>query len=272
MFIVCPGMIINGLFLYSWKVLPNLLKQKFNFANKSLTLLLILTVVISYSFWLITASLLVLFYHWVSLSNDVFEGQDISPWLVITSFPHAYTFIISTLSLLLHLLLGVYGCWHSQPRPKSQTKAAMWVNFVRFFAAGLSIFVAVYLGSLDVTVGAIASLFPAIFGTAMISVWLTSGTAVSLGAVEPLILGCLSVSVYAYLSAFLVPLLHIRTNLWTAIILGSIICYLVSICLVSYPSFLFIRSRTMLNVEVASNMTIVLVDSNENNDPELVTK
>jgi Zn-dependent protease with chaperone function len=55
------------------------------------------------------------------------------------------------------------------------------------------------------TVAAMAAVFPAIFLTTMLSLWLSQGRAVQAGAVGPMMLGASSVGAYALLAAITMP-------------------------------------------------------------------
>jgi hypothetical protein len=74
----------------------------------------------------------------------------------------------------------------------------------------------------------VASVFPAIFVTTMVSLWLAQGEAVPAGAVGPMMLGATSVAVYALLAAQLLPLWG---PLW-----GSVAAWVTSALAVTLPA------------------------------------
>ena len=84
-------------------------------------------------------------------------------------------------------------------------------------------------------VSGIASVFPAIFLTTMVSVWLAQGEAVQSGAVGPMMLGSTSVSVFALIAA---SVLHLGP-LW----LGLGLSWIGSVLLVSIPAHLWLQRR-----------------------------
>lgn len=80
----------------------------------------------------------------------------------------------------------------------------------------------------------------------MVSLWLAQGSTVPVGAVGPLMLGSLSVSIYAILVALLVPHIYISTYphgaQWSAG-LGFFLSWFLSVIIVSLPCYLFMRWR-----------------------------
>lgn len=80
-----------------------------------------------------------------------------------------------------------------------------------------------------------AAVFPAIFLSTMVSLWLAQGEAVPAGAVGPMMLGSVSVSAYSMLSGLLLFYLPLG---WTI----ALSWVLASAC-VSVPSILFLRWR-----------------------------
>jgi hypothetical protein len=67
------------------------------------------------------------------------------------------------------------------------------------------------------------AVFPAIFMTTMISLWISQGQAVQAGAVGPMMLGGTSVSVFALLAAWSVPALGITVGIlvsWFGAVIG----------------------------------------------------
>jgi hypothetical protein len=249
MFIVCPGMIVNGLFLYSWKILPSKLKP---YTNSEIKLLL-LTTFISLCCWFAIASIVVLISEQITQKSIQQTTSESSVFYILTDSSQYGSFYLAVFSLCFHLCFGIYGTMKSKDTPSSKSKITVWSNILRGLAASVSIFLAVLLGSINPIVGGITSLFPAIFGTAMVSVWLTSGSAVSLGAVEPLILGSLSVSLYAFIVAFMLPAFDFAVEGVWGIIITVVLTYLISIASVSYPCFKFIQWRLRVNALAASN-------------------
>ncbi|KAJ3313978.1 hypothetical protein HDV04_001284 [Boothiomyces sp. JEL0838] len=240
MLVVCPAMIINCLFLYCWKYFPNIYQRW----TSNIYALITLITLTSYLVWFVLAACLVFLTR--SISAETVNG-DLSFTFIITNGSVNASFYLALGSLILQLLVGVLGSLNYKRTPKSTSKVPWWSNIVRGFAAGLAIFAAILLGHISPIIGGITSLFPAIFGTAMISVWLTSGSAVSMGAIEPMILGSLSVSFFAFEFAFILPLFNSWMHTGLAITLATILCYVISVTFFSFPILKFLEWRTKLN-------------------------
>lgn len=103
-------------------------------------------------------------------------------------------------------------------------------------AAALAIGAAVMLASIGLPlVAGLASVFPAIFLTTMVSLWLSQGAAVPLGAAGPMLLGSTSVGVYATVAIWSLPALGLT--------LGSIVAWSVSVIGWTLPCSLWISRR-----------------------------
>jgi hypothetical protein len=199
--------------------------------------LLLAVSICSFSFWFCASYGLVSLYWYIAqFEPPVTLTPSISH---IVKYP---AFLFGIVFFLVHLTFGFYSNWKTVPTPKSDKNTSIWANVMRGAAAGLAIFAAVLISEVSGIVGAVFSTFPAIFGTAMISVWLTSGTSVSLGSIGGLILGSTSVSLYALSIAFFLPLFS-QLQGW-GIALASLVAYLTSILFISYPTFVFMAWRS----------------------------
>ena len=253
MLVVCIAMVMNALFLYCWRVLPGRLTR---FTGDSNIRLLVALTLCSYLTWLIGATLVVVV---VSLLTSSVPRLDTQSAIYIVQAPEQRAIVILAISfILLQLLFALRGCWSLQKTPKSTSQVSFWSNLLRGLAAGLSIFLAVLLGKINPFIGGITSMFPAIFGTAMISVWLTSGSAVSVGAVEPMILGSLSTSIFAFNVAFVLPAFYLMYPQVGTVVCAYLGCYLVSVFFVSFPCHKFLEWRAKQNNSSESQTIIVL--------------
>ena len=84
-------------------------------------------------------------------------------------------------------------------------------------------------------VAGLAAVFPAIFLTTMVSLWISQGAAVQGAAVGPMMLGSASVSAYALFAALLLPRLGGPA--------GSVTSWLLAVGLVTVPAALALRPR-----------------------------
>src|SRR5690606_19167850 len=82
--------------------------------------------------------------------------------------------------------------------------------------------------------GGVASVFPAIFLTAMVSLWLSQGEAVPVGAIGPIVLGSSSVSLYSLVAAMAMPAL----GAW-----GALVAWGVAVLGVSVPAAAWLALR-----------------------------
>jgi hypothetical protein len=242
MLIICPSLLVTGLFLWCWKIMPNWFSSKFRILEQNTKLLLAVVTLASYGVWLLGA---VAFVYLSRALSAPYEPTRDDPRIdfIIFNQQQNKIFYLAIAGFLGQLLIGVWGTWSSPPTPKSTAHVPLWSNVLRGLAAGISIFLAVLLGKIDPVVGGVTSMFPAIFGTAMVSVWLSSGSKVSMGAVEPLILGCLSVNLFAFDFAFLMPLFHTLLPQGWDIAVAVVVCYVISVSVVCIPSYLFVSWR-----------------------------
>ena len=107
---------------------------------------------------------------------------------------------------------------------------------MRGLAAASAIGVAVYLSSLGYPIIAgLAAVFPAIFLTTMVALWIAQGADVPTGAAGPMMLGGSSVSVYSLIAPFALPAY--------GLILGSIVCWFGAVISTSTPAYLWLSKR-----------------------------
>ena len=114
-----------------------------------------------------------------------------------------------TLGLLGTLALAVMGVLVARgprPAPAGHRSPGSIEIMARGLAAGTAIGLAVYLSGLGLPLLAgLSSVFPAIFLTTMVGLWVSQGPDVPLGAAGPMLLGSTSVAVYACLAMWSLP-------------------------------------------------------------------
>ena len=210
--IVPAGMLINGLFLVNWKILPTY----FNDTEKMYTTLFIV-IVISLSIWSLSGLVIL---------RIIEFGYDSS----LSSFE------IGLLGQSLVVILGVGMSWHIDSTPRGKNKVNNYVLFSRGIMAAFAIGLAVWISSLGYSLLAgLASVFPAIFLTSMVALWISQGPSVPMGAAGPMILGGGSVGIYAIIAMWSLP------NF--GIFLGSLLAWFLAIILWSVPCFQFVKWR-----------------------------
>lgn len=121
-----------------------------------------------------------------------------------------------------------------QPAPKGTKSVSKQVLVARGSMAALAIGVAVWLSGLgEPLLAGLASVFPAIFLTSMVALWLAQGPTVPRGAAGPMMLGGASVAVFANVAMWSLPAY--------GVLLGSLIAWLASVLGWSLPAFLVLR-------------------------------
>lgn len=175
MWAVPPGMCLNAMFLWLWRALPPHLPRRWSVSAQVLVMSLC-----ALSLWALGALL------WVTSLRPL-----IHPPLGALGA----TAMIVTLGLIATSGGGL--------SPKGRAPVSWLTLSARGLFAGVAVFAAVLLArsSSGVTSG-VAAVFPAIFWTSMVSVWLSQGAAVSSGAVGPMMLGSSSVALYALTSVY----------------------------------------------------------------------
>jgi hypothetical protein len=211
------GMGLNALFLGLWRILPNRLRSISWLTpfTSSVGPFVSLMSLCTLSFWAICA--------WI--------------WVVCTresTVPHLWG-IGATICIL---LVGLISTWTPYPAPKGKQPVSSIILLSRGFFAGLAIGCALCIAATGAqTLAGIASVFPAIFWTTMVSVWMSQGQAVSSGAVGPMMLGSLSVALYA-LSA---PLLFQSMGP----VFGALCAWLIAVLFGSLPAYQWLRLRAL---------------------------
>ena len=103
--------------------------------------------------------------------------------------------------------IGMWACLARVPAPPGTRKVSLAMLASRGVLAGGCIVTSIWLSGKGLPlISGIASVFPAIFLTTMIALWLSQGEAVQAGAVGPLMLGSTSVAVYALLATVTLPM------------------------------------------------------------------
>ena len=208
MMVVPLGMLLNAMFLGAWLVLPRW------FPNTSRPLLL--TSFGALAFWCVLG-----FIVWFLLQNTV-----------ICCLLTEREFALVGLALL--IVISVWFNRNPHPTPKGTNTVSKTVLFARGTMAASAIGVAVWLAGLGLPVLAgLASVFPAIFLTSMVALWLAQGPTVPQGAAGPMMLGGASVAVYANLAMWSLPAY--------GAVLGSLIAWFGSVLGWSLPAFLVLR-------------------------------
>lgn len=203
------GMWLNLVFLYSWRFLPKTLPASWGIYR------LLMIVVCSLGIWLVFAFILVSSLHTFSVSTKTL-------------------LILSLGCTAVMALMGIVACRGMVVAPKGKKKVGPVILISRGVLAGGSIGLAVWLAGVGGPVAAgMASVFPAIYLTTMVSLFVSQGENVQAGAVGPMMLGSTSIAVFAIVSAFALPT-------WGAL-WGALVAWIVSVTFTSVPAWIWLN-------------------------------
>ena len=205
------GMLINGIFLSVWIFLPPRLEH-----SKSP---LLTTAFGALAAWFI-CGMLMLF------------GVEYALELGVSSWSMA------TLGLVLIIGLAIRMNWNVREAPKGSEPVAFQVLILRGSAAAAAIGAAVWLSSQGQPfIAGLAAVFPAIFLTSMVALWLAQGPTVPRGAAGPMALGGVSVAVYAMVAMYSLPE-------W-GVYLGSLVAWMAAVLGWSLPAYFVLKARVI---------------------------
>ena len=211
MSVVPIGMLINGVFLGVWIILPKYIASD--------RLKLPITVVVSLLTWAILALLSLIIAR--EVTDDTISEMT-----------------LGTIGLVLLAILAIMFNLSNRAAPKGLNKVPIIILSIRGIAAGLAIAACLVLAEIGLPfVAGLASAFPAIFLTSMVALWLSQGPQVPQGAAAPMMLGGASVSVYALLAMWSLPSF--------GIFIGSIIAWFGAVGLWTIPAFLLLRKHRL---------------------------
>jgi hypothetical protein len=209
-YVVPAGMLINGLFLWSWRVLPPRLPA-WSLRGRLLAML-----AASLGGWALLAFLLL-------AATEAYRraGLPMPLW--------GWGFFLASVAIA-----GV-ACVRNGPGPAGSRAVGPAVLLGRGVLAAAAIGLAVALATVaGPVIAGVVSIFPAIFLTTMVALWISQGEAVPVGAVGPMMLGSTSVSAFALLAAPLMPLMGPGT--------GALLAWLGAVLAVTVPAWVFLES------------------------------
>ncbi len=215
MSIVPLAMLVNGLFLGVWIIIP---KYVSNFKKP-----LLITTICALSVWLIFAFMA------LNLAN-ISVSMNISPQF------------LGVIGLICLITVSVFFNIKTRPSPKGQNKVPILILSIRGIAAATAIGIALLLAEVgQPLIAGLASAFPAIFLTSMVALWISQGITVPQGAAAPMMLGGASVAVYSLVVMWSIPTYDIIT--------GSIIAWVLSVCLWTIPAFIVLRKHRLSTID-----------------------
>ena len=215
MAIVPIGLILNAGFLFLWRVVPPLIPEwKFGVRLTSIT-------IVSLSIW------------------GLFAGLSIQGFNLLTTAGIA-PLTIGWLALVVGLIVGFGATIQHRPTPRGRNSVSLLTLLVRGMAAAASIGIAVWLAGLgNPLASGIMSIFPAIFTTSMVALWIAQGEAVPAGAIGPMMFGSQSVSLFALLVAICYPM----TESTIGLVGASIGAWVGSVLLINATVWYYLKSK-----------------------------
>lgn len=206
MAVVPLGMLLNALFLGAWIVIPRWIPNA--------PYLLLLTTIGALAFWTFLGM------TFLVLVEELMEDYGVQG--------------VAIGGLCLLIITAVVFNRRPQPTPKGTNKVSTLVLLARGTMAATAIGIAVGLSGLGFpTLAGLASVFPAIFLTSMVALWLAQGPTVPQGAAGPMMLGGASVAVYANIAMWSLPAY--------GAMVGSLIAWVGSVVGWSLPAFMVLR-------------------------------
>jgi hypothetical protein len=211
MFVAPAGMFLNAGFLFLWREVPP------RMPDGSLRVRLIVMTAVSLVVWLLGAVTIVTVTGWIRQSQGSMSAFAVGTTLLLAA-------------------IGIVACLRPLHAPKGLRSVGSGTLAARGLLAGCSIAVSVSIAQNGGAFAAgIASVFPAIFLTTMISLWLSQGEAVPAGAVGPMMLGSTSVAAYAIFASQSLPAL--------GPFFGSIVAWIAAASLVTLPASAWLSRR-----------------------------
>ena len=202
LFITPVGMLLNSLFLFVWRLVPPRLPLWPSAVRLSTTLTVALV-------------------GWAALAAlFVTGGRSLDETLGLASFT----------VMGVSAVTGIWACHRNPPAPKRRHPVGPITLVARGALAGMAIGLSVWLGTKGTPlVAGLAAVFPAIYMTTMVSLWLSHGESVGAGAIGPMMLGGTSVSMFAWVAAWAIPALGVA--------MGCLAAWVVAVSVVTVPAW-----------------------------------
>ena len=222
MYAVPAGMGLNAMFLWLWRALPPRLPQHWPTQNLSLDVqprwfIVSVMSLLTLGAWLLGALL------WVWCSK-----------IYLVTVVSRYHAAVTATGIM--IVVGLRATYNQPPAPRGTQSVSLGTLFLRGLCASIAVAVAILISRHGAsTLAGVAAVFPAIFWTTMVSLWMAQGPSVPTGAVGPMMLGSSSVAIYALIA----PWFYLHCN----VIVGTCFTWLIASLGISVPSYLWISYR-----------------------------
>ena len=199
-------MLLNALFVATWVVYPRM-KEGVTLGQM---------IFASLGFWIVLAVLMT-----ISLSEALNHFSERS---------------VGIAGLVCLVGLGLWMTWIPIQAPKGRNPVTKFVLMMRGLAAATAIGIAVLFSGMGMPlVAGLAAVFPAIFLTTMVALWIAQGSDVPTGAAGPMMLGGSSVAMYSLIASWALP--------EYGILIGTLICWFSAVISTSIPAYSYLRWR-----------------------------
>ena len=153
---------------------------------------------------------------------------------IISGLPNEFTTPAGLIGQGILLGFGIWACKDGVPAPKGTHPVSIPIHLCRGLLSASAVGGSALISTLGFPILAgMASVFPAMFLTSMLSVWLAQGEAVQAGAVGPMMLGSSSVGVYGLLCILTFPVF--------GPFVGGCVAWVGAILLISVPAWFWIK-------------------------------
>ncbi|MEM6925938.1 MAG: hypothetical protein AAF602_03330 [Myxococcota bacterium] len=206
------GMLINAGFLWLWRVLPARLPRT------DLRTRLTLMVVLSVAGWALLAVPTMTLLHAIAAPGVAFA--------------------LGAVTLAANALAGALASRRKRPAPKGRRPVGPGMLLARGGLAAVAVGLATAVAQTgDGVLAGVLSVFPAIFLTTMVGLWLAQDAAVPAGAIGPMMLGSTAVGGYALAVTLVAP--------WLGIVGGALVAWVLAVALCTLPAFAWLRKTQL---------------------------
>ena len=211
MWAVPVGMLVDAGFLYVWRVGPK------RMPSGPLPVRLVAMVALSLGVWLALAS----------AGVAVLAAAEAYGWS---------SWAVGAGALATNVLVGALACLRPVSAPPGDQPVSAGMLVGRGVLAAMAVGVATVLAwTGDGFLSGIAAVFPAIFLTTMVGLWVSQGAAVPAGAVGPMMLGASSVGAFALAASATFPMFGAT--------LGTVAAWLLAAVLITLPALVWLRQH-----------------------------
>ncbi|KAJ1500511.1 hypothetical protein HMI54_015158 [Coelomomyces lativittatus] len=253
------GMGVNSLYLFLWKVVPNFYARWF----PRLPLYGLLTVVFltNISAWFtctVTLQYLLEHLHASSSSSSSSLGSTTmdsvhekeSPSQGSSFHPSLqWIYILGLSATVMAWVIGAGVCWAPLRAPKGHARTPWYIYLIRGLGTGCTTALGIYVSTTHAYLGGLITVFPVIFTTTVVSVWIYQGKAVSQGAIGPLMLGQTSTGCLVCMMTFLPRSLPF----YGALLVSWVVC----VVGVNAPVYVYVQWRMKVTQRKRERKTMV---------------